>query len=246
MQNRYVGDVGDYVKLAILRTLSVEKALGVAWWLYPDENHNGNGRHIGYLDRPEEWRDYDPDVFDALRIVVESGERRVERLEAAGLLPGARFFGEVIPTGETAVERRRRRRDWFERLQTDMSDRDLIFLDPDNGLETRNFDPGGARAGKSVSVQELQSLRREGRGLIVYHHQTRMPGGHQKELAHWGARLRDSGFRTVDALRASAYSVRAFFLLDADDLTRGRARMLAERWGRRLTWHPDPEGPVAT
>lgn len=43
MQNRYVGDIGDYVKLAILRALLPGRRLGVAWWLYPDERHNRDG-----------------------------------------------------------------------------------------------------------------------------------------------------------------------------------------------------------
>ena len=37
MQNRYVGDIGDYLKLGILRALSPGYHLGVAWWLFPDE-----------------------------------------------------------------------------------------------------------------------------------------------------------------------------------------------------------------
>ena len=49
VQNRYAGDIGDYLKLAILRALSRGYRLGIAWWLYPDESHNGDGRHIGYL-----------------------------------------------------------------------------------------------------------------------------------------------------------------------------------------------------
>ena len=31
MQNRYTGDIGDYVKLSILRALSPGYRLGVAW-----------------------------------------------------------------------------------------------------------------------------------------------------------------------------------------------------------------------
>ena len=49
MQNRYVGDIGDYLKLGILRALSPGYHLGVAWWLFPDEAHNRDGRHIGYM-----------------------------------------------------------------------------------------------------------------------------------------------------------------------------------------------------
>ena len=45
MQNRHVADIGDYVKLAILRRLACGRRLGVAWWLFPDEHHNANGGH---------------------------------------------------------------------------------------------------------------------------------------------------------------------------------------------------------
>ena len=31
------------------------KGLGVAWYLYPDEGHNTDGRHIGYLQQSEKW-----------------------------------------------------------------------------------------------------------------------------------------------------------------------------------------------
>jgi hypothetical protein len=60
MQNRYVGDIGNYLKLGILRALSPGHRLGVAWWLYPDESHNRDGRHIGYLQRSDRWRHFDP------------------------------------------------------------------------------------------------------------------------------------------------------------------------------------------
>jgi hypothetical protein len=66
MQNRYVGDIGDYVKVAILRQLAAGKRLGVAWWLVPDEGHNNDGGHREYSRRPTEWRHFDPEPFDEL------------------------------------------------------------------------------------------------------------------------------------------------------------------------------------
>ncbi len=81
MQDRYVGDIGDFVKLAILRALSLGRRLGVGWWLHPDSGPPGDGRHIGYLDEPAVWRHLDPELFDALRGVVRSGRRQVAVLE---------------------------------------------------------------------------------------------------------------------------------------------------------------------
>jgi hypothetical protein len=37
MQDRYAGDVGDYVKFALLRHLCPGRRLGIAWYLHPDQ-----------------------------------------------------------------------------------------------------------------------------------------------------------------------------------------------------------------
>jgi len=106
MQNRYVGAIGDYVKLGILRALSPGYRLGVTWWLYPDENHNSDGRHTGYLNHPERWRQLDPDLFDALSKIVVSGRRHVGAPEAADILSGAIFASEMIPSRGPLDQRR--------------------------------------------------------------------------------------------------------------------------------------------
>lgn len=239
MQDRYAGDIGDFVKLGILRTLSRGRTLGVAWWRHPDETHNGDGRHIGYLDQPALWRPYDPDLFDGLRGVVLSGQRSVLTLEGASLLPDAIFHGEPVPTLGPPVARAMARGAWFSRLEAQVASRDLVFVDPDNGLETSRYSPTQRRAAKSVSLAELQALAVPGRVLVVYHHQTRRRGGHDAELRHWGRRLAQAGFWQVDALRARPFSARAFFLLNAPEDLRVRAAALAEAWSGVLAWRPD-------
>ena len=59
MQDRYTGDIGDYVKCGLLRALAGGRNLGVAWYLFPDEDHNSDGRHIDYLGQPDLWRAHD-------------------------------------------------------------------------------------------------------------------------------------------------------------------------------------------
>lgn len=245
MQDRYSGDIGDYVKLAILRAMAPGQKLGVGWWLYPDEDHNGDGRHVGYLDAPQSWRHLDPETFDHLKTLVSSGRRTVAELESEALLPGATYFRELLPTAGPPAARRAARPLWFQRLNTALDTCDLIFLDPDNGFETSRFNPGAVKSGKSVALGELGALRRPGRALLVYHHQTRMRGGHDYELEHWGARLRAVGFGQVDALRASAFSARAFFLLDGTPDLRMRAAAICDQWGSRLTWRPDLGGATS-
>jgi hypothetical protein len=52
MQDRYFGDVGDLGKYGLLRALSglneePQLRLGVVWYLFPDESHNTDGKHLG-------------------------------------------------------------------------------------------------------------------------------------------------------------------------------------------------------
>jgi hypothetical protein len=158
MQNRYVGDIGDYLKLSILRTLSPGYRLGVAWWLFTDETHNGDGRHVGYLKRPDLWRHLDPELFDALRHVVLSGQRNVRALRAPGLIPGAIYADDVIPTGGPIAQRLSARRAWLAGVQRALEQANVLFLDPDNGLEPAGFRPTALKSGKSIMLTELPQL----------------------------------------------------------------------------------------
>jgi hypothetical protein len=198
MQNRYTGDIGDFLKLGILRRLSPGYRLGVAWWLYPDEAHNEDGRHFGYLQNPDQWWHFDLQLFDALEEIVASGQREVRALETANLLPGAIFASDVIPVARTTAERPRMRRQWFETVQRTLEEADLVFVDPDNGFAPEGYRNRSSKVGKSILLTELRALARPGRCLIVYHHHTRRKGGHVAEIEHWADRLRGCcGFRLI-------------------------------------------------
>ena len=59
MQDRYAGDIGDFLKFSLLRQLCQPSdvdpglRLGVVWYLAPDEDHNLDGKHTPYLDSPK-------------------------------------------------------------------------------------------------------------------------------------------------------------------------------------------------
>jgi len=162
-------------------------------------------------------------------------------LEATGLLPRAIFASDLIPVAGPVSDRPRIRRRWFEVVQHALWEADLVFMDPDNGLEPDGFSHGSAKAGKSVTLSELRELSRPARCLIVYHHPTRRVGGHHAEVEHWTDRLRSAGFATVDALRARPYSPRVYFLLNAPARIRQRAEQIGSIWAGKITWRPDKQ-----
>ena len=89
MQDRYTGDIGDFGKLGLLRQLaSTGLSIGINWYRTPDETHNSDGLHIGYLQK-EQFRACDPDLWSALGRIVSSGKREITALEQCAILDAA-------------------------------------------------------------------------------------------------------------------------------------------------------------
>jgi hypothetical protein len=180
MQNRYVGDVGDFAKYALLRSISQGSPgalrLAVIWYLYPNEIHNSDGRHVGYL-RSDTYCALDPELHTAMIRLVQCAKRSVAEVRKAALLPpGTIFFEEPAVTDVSEVSSRRRetfRIEWFSRAQTATMGADVVFLDPDNGIEVRSVPKGAAKAGKYVFWDEIEALWARGQSLVIYHHLNR-------------------------------------------------------------------------
>src|SRR5215472_4360200 len=113
MQDRYVGDLGDFGKYGLLRHLFDGLRLGVVWYLVANETHNSDGRHVRYLNLDDEasarcgvrpcrpdaeqhhlqhFRVCDPILYDVLQKLVAKGNRDVEAIAATGILPQGTAF----------------------------------------------------------------------------------------------------------------------------------------------------------
>ena len=242
MQNRYVADIGDYVKFAILRALAHEpreRRVGVAWWLFPDENHKADGGHREYLQRPDKWKQFDPSLFESLVTIDHEKRLNVRALEEASLLPNAVFAPDPVPCDLPPLERASERVRWLAAIKTRLRSCDLVFLDPDNGIASEKMRLTHRRAWKSVTIEDISTLAQSNRTMVIYHHQTRRKGGHISELHNLAERLRRSGLKVSGALRAKPWSPRAFFILNGDGELHYRAKKISETWSELISWHPD-------
>ncbi|MFD2102224.1 hypothetical protein ACFSKJ_02140 [Tabrizicola soli] len=225
MQDRYAGDVGDFVKLGLLRAIAPGRTLGVAWYRYPDEGHNGDGRHTDYLrDRNQKLAQLDPELFEHLSGVVRTA-RSIRSL--LPILGDARSSDEALDVVKVPVQRRRSwRASWFDRVMGDLDGCDLVFADPDNGLtDDDDRRKGRATFGKSLPISEALRLS-EGRAAVIYHHNTRRAGGHDAEVDHWMSVL---GAPCL-AVRARAYNCRTFFIVNPDQRMEDDIRRFCDRW----------------
>lgn len=225
MQDRYAGDVGDFVKLGLLRAISPGRKLGVAWYRYPDEAHNGDGRHVDYLqDRSGKLAQLDPNLFDHLNGVVRT-EKSIRSL--LPVLGDAKSSDEALDIKKLPVaERRMWRAGWFDRVLDDLHDCDLVFADPDNGLtDDDDRRKGRATFGKQIPLSEALQLS-EGRSAVIYHHNTRRAGGHDAEVDHW---ISTFGDRCL-AVRARAYNCRTFFIINPDTRMEADVHRFCNQW----------------
>lgn len=224
MQDRYAGDVGDFVKLGLLRAISPGYSLGLAWYRYPDETHNGDGRHIGYLSRSHLYSHLDPELFEHLKRVVLDARSIASLLP---LLPSAVSFLDVLDSeGTPSKDRRAHRISWFFRMITELEACNLVFADPDNGIvDDAEHRRGQLRFGKQMPLNEVKELAR-GRCAVIYHHNTRRAGGHDLEVDHW---LREIALPAI-AVRATAHSPRTFFIVNPDKQINSRVSEFCERW----------------
>ena len=224
MQDKYVGDIGDCVKLGLLRALMPGRKLGVVWCRVPDEGGNNDGGKIWHLEKSARFRSVDSELFDHLEGVVFGGRREIEPL--LPMLPGTVSCDECVMTAGRPAIRREWRKKWFARVLEHLSGCDLVFADPDNGIvDDEDERKGEKKFCKRIPLEEVRELARR-RCAVIYHHNTRAKGGNDREVDRW---LDHLGMPAI-AVRARAYSSRTFFVINPDSEITERVRAFCGKW----------------
>jgi len=204
--------VNDYRKYGLLRCLAgaTLSSIGICWMLTSDDGRSDGGQ-TKYLQSPDDWRQYDPDLFDILcQAVIEMEERKVRRAEDARLVPGATFYSDFVPDEASG------RVGFFAGALERLAQCQLFFLDPDNGIEVPSVPFGARHSSKYVYWRELAAAYAEGHSLIVYQHYPRL----QRSTFHTliaGEVGRRFSRASLHALKASSV---VYFLIERPEHTR--------------------------
>lgn len=233
MKNQYAGDVGDYTKLGILRWL--EKAglsIGLNWYLTPDESELSktftDGKHTKFLkydcDTP------DKELHCALKKIGLSDKRTVIRLERAKLFKNALFWNKMLEA--------QNRDKWHLEALKKLSSKDVIFLDPDNGLEVKSTKQYSKNGNKYTTYKEAADYYAKGATVIIYNHRDRKPENEYLKKFYQFKNMEETKNAKMFYLRASRYSVRDYLFLVQErhfsDLERAIDNFLATEWCRYL------------
>jgi hypothetical protein len=168
MKNQYFGDVNDFQKYALLRLLTEKGKLSSRiCWMLTDYVYNNEGKQREHLNpkNQDEWRTCDPELH--LFLARENLERDVREVERSGLLPRCTYFYDRVP--DDATERKKR----FNGFFSDTNGVDLVFFDPDTGLEPPSAEGRKCRYPRYVYFDELKRAYDGGSSLLLYQHFTR-------------------------------------------------------------------------
>jgi hypothetical protein len=125
-------------------------------------------------------------------------------------------------------------------------DCDLVFFDPDNGIETASVGKAHRKAGKYIFWDELGPFWARGQALLIYHHLNRTKSA-TAQVEELQARLKEE-FKgsAVTPLVFRRGSLRVFWLVcpagaRATELKHRAAEFEEERWARHFRALPPDE-----
>jgi hypothetical protein len=137
--------------------------------LTPDDWH-GDGGFTSYLAQRDKWRHFDPLLFDHLRELVQTENLRdVRGAETSAILPACRFAPGVLPDDAGGRVR------YFESCTDIAQGCDLVFFDPDNGIEVKSKPVGTRDSSKYLYWAEIERFWQAGHSLLIYQHFPHVP-----------------------------------------------------------------------
>ena len=153
MKNQYVADINDYKKYLLIDDLShYYESIDVCWMLTPDDKRQ-DGRKVSYLFN--ELKRSDRKIYDCLRNLIIQGIRNVEAIEQSGILPIRKYYKQL---DDINLE--------------DMPE--LLFLDPDNGIEVNSTPYGKTGSDRYVYFRDMDKFLDRGSDLLIYQHYPRV------------------------------------------------------------------------
>ena len=187
MQDRFVGDIGDFGKYGLLRVLCAPRpldgggqlSLGVVWYRTPDGTDPA-GEQRAYLNRTPEnlarYRACDPELYDSLERTKDPSKRSVVLVRQWDILPQGTRFHEDILSFEGVSRRAARlayRERYLERSRALTATCDIVFVDPDNGIEVKSTERHHKGGPQYCYLDELVPCVQGHKSLVVYQHFSR-------------------------------------------------------------------------
>lgn len=163
MKDQYFGDFGDYQKIYLLKFLSKDTRI-IVHWMKTHDDGGTDGKHIAYLQKPEIWRSFEPDIFDFLSEKITTKKRSLSHIESSLYDARIRFIA-------SSIEHEEDRKKILASICNNQES-ELVFFDPDNGIEVSSTNKRNIH--KYVTWKEIEATFDSGKSVMVYQHFSRV------------------------------------------------------------------------
>lgn len=155
MQNKYFGDKHDFYKYFLLKHISKFYSLGIHWCLVPDEIGKNDGKKT--VSKLEMGKD------DILFKILTNSEKNIKNIE--------KYFDKKVKYFNEKHERFYMAHVYEKKSIGKLKDQEIIFFDPDNGIEVPSTN--NKNKFKYVSYGLLENFWKMDKTLIIYQHTDR-------------------------------------------------------------------------
>jgi hypothetical protein len=183
-----------------------------------------------------------PVCYDRLAQILKNNQRTLTQVEKSGILPSTTlYYRTAIPAPQTPCfsspareAQTRLRATWFDEAFTKLSESDVVFLDPDNGLAPRRCKKHLRSSVKYIFEDEVAVWVKRGQSVVLYQHQQRRSLSEQvseqhKILAAW---------KLCHVVSFHRRAARIYYILPAEDhehrISERLTRFLTGEWGKHF------------
>ena len=183
MRDNYAGDRSDCYKYGLLRQFcQAGLQLGIVWYLFQDKEPKakGHGNDTGYQQKVS-YQQCDPQLVEALAsiLTLPPSERHVGQIRTSEIFPANTvYFEEPLSFSQhqNFLTRRLHRQAWFQRALTATQACDVVYLDPDTGLEAKsNLAYQSDEGPKYLAYDEVQAFTEREQTVVIYQNRHRQP-----------------------------------------------------------------------
>jgi hypothetical protein len=166
MKEQYFGDVNDYRKFGLLRIICQNSWLRpLIVWMLTENDDSKNGNKRGYLEEENAWKHFDSELFAYLKEKLDKERApNTNIIEESSLLPGTGFFRNKI---HDQIHQRTR---WQSSLFMEAAKYEMVFFDPDNGIEIKSKPIGRKYSSKYVYWFEIEEIWKQKKSILIYQH----------------------------------------------------------------------------
>lgn len=166
MQERYLGDIHDFMKLHFLEFVSkkIKKKIGLNWYLTDPKIIGKNELSLNDGEQrkfvlEQKYIVKNKRLINELKNLSKKKNRLINNYTKNSYLNSyLNFYNEKITLNN--------RKNWFENSLSFFKHNDILFLDPDNGLITKSVSKASKRSTKYISYSEIKRLHDSGKTII--------------------------------------------------------------------------------